>query len=199
MLSHRARGESGARASDLRQLDRKGHLVSATPSWSEPTLPPLTASLVSEPPISSSPGEPISPSPAEPAVPVIPFAAPSPAPAPAPEPAAPAVPAEPAPAPEPLVPAAAAFAPDEPDPTPGFLSDRHEPAPLPAITYRVLVRVEGGEQIEVAAHADGAAARDEATTLMRYLRDGRGDWPFVGGRFVRPDRIVSVDVEETRF
>ena len=59
------------------------------------------------------------------------------------------------------------------------------------------MRLTTGELIEVAAHEDEAAARAEATALMRYLRDGRGDWPFLAGRFVRPETIVSIDVDAT--
>lgn len=131
--------------------------MSANPTWSDSALPPLTPTLVTEPPVSPAP--PLSPDPA----PV------APAPAPAPE-LAPAAHLEPAP---PAV----------------------EPPVAAPARHRILVRLDSGEQIEVAAHADAAAARAEATTLMRYLRDGRGDWPFVGDRFVRPERIVSVDVE----
>jgi hypothetical protein len=69
------------------------------------------------------------------------------------------------------------------------------PAPISLTTYRVFLRLDTGDQLEVASHTDETSARAEATALMRYLRDGRGDWPFVGGRFVRPERIVSVDVE----
>jgi len=68
-------------------------------------------------------------------------------------------------------------------------------AAAPQSLHRVSVRLTTGELIEVAAHTDEAAARHEATALMRYLRDGRGDWPFLAGRFVRPETIVSIDVE----
>ena len=67
-------------------------------------------------------------------------------------------------------------------------------APQPAL-HRVRVRLTTGDAIEVATHEDEAAARSEATALMRYLRDGRGDWPFLAGRFVRPETIVSIDLD----
>jgi hypothetical protein len=70
-------------------------------------------------------------------------------------------------------------------------------APIALPLHRVGVRLTTGELIEVAAHEDEAAARAEATALMRYLRDGRGDWPFLAGRFVRPETIVSIDVDAT--
>jgi hypothetical protein len=61
-------------------------------------------------------------------------------------------------------------------------------------TVRVLARLSNGERIEVGAHDDESAAKAEATALMRFLREAGGDWPFLNGRFVRPDAIVSVDI-----
>src|SRR4029453_7413379 len=67
------------------------------------------------------------------------------------------------------------------------------PAAVPL--HRVGVRLTTGELIDVAAHEDEGAARAEAPALMRSPRDGRGDWPFLAGRFVRPETIVSIDVD----
>ena len=71
--------------------------------------------------------------------------------------------------------------------------------PLPPVTaqtttVRVLARLSNGERIEVGVHDDEAGAKAEATALMRFLRETGGDWPFLSGRFVRPDAIVSVDI-----
>jgi hypothetical protein len=63
-----------------------------------------------------------------------------------------------------------------------------------AVTFRVFARLSNGERIEVGTHGDEAAAKAEATALMRFLRESGGDWPFLDGRFVRPEAIVSVDV-----
>jgi len=73
-------------------------------------------------------------------------------------------------------------------------------APLAAArtAYVVFARLESGDRVEVASHGDEASARNEATALMRYLRDGRGDWPYLAGRFVRPEAIVSIDVDAVR-
>lgn len=68
------------------------------------------------------------------------------------------------------------------------------PPPAPVRLVRVNVRLSTGARVEVAAHEDELGARREATALMRYLRDGRGDWPFIGGAFIRPETIVSIDV-----
>jgi hypothetical protein len=91
---------------------------------------------------------------------------------------------------EPLL---APVAEDPPAPAP-------EPLPPAAVSrevYRILLALDTGDRLEVTTHDDEASARAEATDLMRYLRDGRGDWPFVAGRFVRPERIVSIDVERS--
>ena len=40
-----------------------------------------------------------------------------------------------------------------------------------------------------------SAARIHAETLVRGLANGLDNWPYFGGRFVRPDSIVSVDVD----
>lgn len=69
------------------------------------------------------------------------------------------------------------------------------PPPAPVVLVRVFVRLSGGERVEVAAHEDELGARREATALMRYLRDGRGDWPYIAGRFIRPESILSIDVQ----
>jgi hypothetical protein len=103
-----------------------------------------------------------------------------------------APPVTPAPEPEPvtLLPTPATEPP--PAPAPAAFAP---PAAVPL--HRVGVRLTTGEQIDVATHEDEAAARAEATALMRYLRDGQGDWPFLAGRFVRPETIVSIDVDAT--
>ena len=68
-------------------------------------------------------------------------------------------------------------------------------APIqPAVTFRVFARLSNGERIEIGTHGEETAAKAEATALMRYLRETGSDWPFLDGRFVRPEAIVSVDV-----
>jgi hypothetical protein len=119
----------------------------------------------------------------------------------APEPvaAAPVTPPAPPPAADPAAPAAApavAAAPEPPAPA---------PAPAPAATpqparagvgARVLVRLENGERIEVGAFDGFEAAKERARGLMAELQQST-DWPFLSGRFVRPEAIVSIDVDLT--
>jgi hypothetical protein len=66
-----------------------------------------------------------------------------------------------------------------------------------AVTFRVFARLSNGERIEIGTHGDETAAKAEATALMRFLRETGSDWPFLDGRFVRPEAIVSVDVSGT--
>jgi outer membrane biosynthesis protein TonB len=130
---------------------------------------------------------------------------------PAPEPvAAPAAPAPPEPvaAPEPVAPAppaAVAPAAEAPAPAP---APTPEPAPAPpqapeqqtapraGVGARVLVRLENGERIDVGSFEGFEAAKERARSLMAELQQS-AEWPFLSGRFVRPEAIVSIDVDLT--
>jgi hypothetical protein len=134
------------------------------------------------------------------------------------EPAAeplPEVPPEPEPAPEPILTAEPAEAAEhEPDPEPQPVAADPEPAPLRiappqpvqtatqstepgVITFRVVIRLSNNDRVEAAVVGDPIAAKAQAKALIRYIagKDGT-DWPYVGGRFLKPDAIVSVDLVE---
>ncbi len=64
-----------------------------------------------------------------------------------------------------------------------------------AVEFRVSIRFLGNECVEIASHADAVEAKSAAQALVAQLSQGGGDWPFVGGRFVRPDAVLSVDVD----
>jgi hypothetical protein len=99
---------------------------------------------------------------------------------------------------EPAVNGAPAFleTPVEPEPTPF-------PAPLPAPTVppaaearRLVVRLLGGEELELGVFDDRDDAVEAAQELAsRFARaEADGEWPEVDGRFLRPGAIASVDV-----
>jgi len=122
--------------------------------------------------------------------------------APAPEPvvAAPAPPPAPVaePAPEPVAQAAA----PAPAPAPTAAA---APAPPPVqaatradVGARVFVRLENGERIEVGDFDGFEAAKKRARGLMDELGQG-AEWPFLSGRYVRPEAIVSIDIDLTSF
>jgi Type II secretion system (T2SS), protein E, N-terminal domain len=115
-----------------------------------------------------------------------------------PEPEAP-----PAPAPIERAPLQVAPAP-MPEPAPLRVAPKLEPAPAPepespvgTATVRVVIRLSNNDRVDAAAVGDPRAAKAQAQALIRYIagKDG-SDWPFVGGRFLRPDAIVSVDLVE---
>jgi hypothetical protein len=124
-------------------------------------------------------------------------------PEPAPEPpAAPAAPAllepapveaapEPAPEPAPAPPPLRIAPPPQPAPAPSY----EPPAAAASATIRVVIRLSNNDRVEAAVVGDPSAARAQATALIRYIagKDG-SDWPYIGGRYLRPDAIVSVDL-----
>jgi hypothetical protein len=85
----------------------------------------------------------------------------------------------------------------EPEPVATSYDLPESPEPVQAVAgaHRVVVRLSNGERVEVARAEDRAEAERHARTFIRGLA-GRelSDWPSVGGRFLRPDAIVSVDV-----
>jgi hypothetical protein len=63
-------------------------------------------------------------------------------------------------------------------------------------TRRLVVRLLGGEELELGAYSD----RDEAVAAARELMqrfsaaETSGEWPDVDGRFIRPGAVASIDV-----
>lgn len=101
-----------------------------------------------------------------------------------PEPAA-----EPAPEPAPAA---------EPEPAP-----QPEPAPVPPAAVRqatgqrvkVFVRLTSGERVDAGTFDGLEQAKERGAEIARTLASESPEWPFVAGRFLRPDTIVSLDVE----
>jgi hypothetical protein len=101
-------------------------------------------------------------------------------------------------APPPAEPAAPQPAPAAPERTPAAAPAREpqlQPAPVAGVAHRLSVRLTNGERVEMGAFDDLEAAKAAAKALMAQVAaaDG-GDWPFVSGRFLKPDTIVSVDI-----
>jgi hypothetical protein len=72
-----------------------------------------------------------------------------------------------------------------------------QPAAFRSDLRRVVVRMQGGEEIE----AGKAIGREAAVVIARELiaaiesSTDNGDWPELGDRFLRPGAIVSIDVQ----
>jgi type II secretion system (T2SS) protein E len=78
-----------------------------------------------------------------------------------------------------------------------FEDDTPPPAAASGAAYRVSIRLTSGERMTVAECADLGEAKGYAKALTKQLgATDSDDWPFVNGRFLKPDTIVSVDVEE---
>jgi hypothetical protein len=85
----------------------------------------------------------------------------------------------------------------EPDRSQPVLVADEPPRARAKNAVQVVVLLSNGERIQVASAPDAAGALAEAQALIRSLDDRQpGRWPYSGGRFLRPDAIVSVDVVE---
>jgi Type II secretion system (T2SS), protein E, N-terminal domain len=107
-------------------------------------------------------------------------------------------PAVPQPVPVATEPVAPQGAPDSNGRVPeDFEDDTPPPAPASEGAFRVSIRLTSGEKLTVADCADIGEAKGYAKALTKQLgATDSDDWPFVNGRFLKPDTIVSVDVEE---
>ena len=61
---------------------------------------------------------------------------------------------------------------------------------------RLVVRLAGGDELEVATYSVRAEAAAQAKELVACLSaaEAAGEWPEIDGRHLRPASIVSVDV-----
>lgn len=97
-----------------------------------------------------------------------------------------------APAPEPTAEPEPEVVP-EPEPTPA--------PPPPAATQpsgqrvKVYVRLASGERVDAGSFGSLDQAKERGAEIARTLAADAPEWPFVAGRFLRPDTIVSLDVE----
>jgi hypothetical protein len=78
-----------------------------------------------------------------------------------------------------------------------FEDDTPPPAAAPGAAFRVSIRFTSGERMIVAECEDIGEAKGYAKALTKQLGATDGDdWPFVNGRFLKPETIISVDVEQ---
>jgi hypothetical protein len=63
--------------------------------------------------------------------------------------------------------------------------------------WRLSIRLTNGEHVEGGDFPDEDGVKQEARTIMAQIAGAdSGEWPFVNGRFLKPDTIVSVDIAE---
>ena len=96
-------------------------------------------------------------------------------------------PAQPAPAPAHEAPASAG----PPSPQPPPARDGSGPA------CRVVLRLRDGDRVDVGEFENEFRAEEEARSIVRRLAvASASDWPLFGNRFVRPEAVVSIDLEQ---
>ena len=81
----------------------------------------------------------------------------------------------------------------EPEPAP-------EPPPPAAAQptgrrVKVFVRLASGERVDAGSFGSLDQAKERGAEIARTLAADAPEWPFVADRFLRPDTIVSLDVE----
>jgi hypothetical protein len=166
----------------------------------EAAEPVLEPAMESEPALEPEPEVALEPA-LEPEPQVALEPAPEPEPEPAPEPVFEA-PAEPEPLVAPL--ATEPAAPQTVQQSNGQVPEHFEDEPPPPSAgppaggagFRVSIRLTSGERMTVAECEDVGEAKGYAKALTKQLgATDSEDWPFVNGRFLKPDTIVSVDVE----
>jgi hypothetical protein len=64
----------------------------------------------------------------------------------------------------------------------------------PSELRRVVIRLVGGEVVQLGTAPNRQSALVLARTFIAELEEPQGEWPVVGDRLLRPDSIVSVDV-----
>ncbi|HYZ77625.1 MAG TPA: hypothetical protein VE596_09645 [Gaiellaceae bacterium] len=60
---------------------------------------------------------------------------------------------------------------------------------------KVFVRLTSGERVDAGTFDGLERAKERGAEIARTLAGDAPEWPFVAGRFLRPDTIVSLDVE----
>jgi hypothetical protein len=85
------------------------------------------------------------------------------------------------------------------EPAPAEVTPAEPAAPVTnGAGFTVSVRLTSGERLTVADCADIGEAKGYAKALTKQLgTTDPDDWPFVNGRFLKPDTILSVDVEQS--
>ena len=60
--------------------------------------------------------------------------------------------------------------------------------------FAVVVRLTDGDAVQLGVYTGEDVARRRAEELVAALGAGGPQWPYIAGRYVRPDAVVSVDV-----
>jgi hypothetical protein len=64
----------------------------------------------------------------------------------------------------------------------------------PSELRRVVVRLVGGQLLQVGTAPNRESAMTLARNVIREIRQPSGEWPLVNDRHLDPDAVVSIDV-----
>ena len=63
--------------------------------------------------------------------------------------------------------------------------------------FELVMRLLDGDRMSIGFFATAEAAQEKAAEVFKQFAETKeGSWPYIGGRFLRPDTIVSIDVEQ---
>jgi Type II secretion system (T2SS), protein E, N-terminal domain len=64
--------------------------------------------------------------------------------------------------------------------------------------FELVLRLADGDRIQIGSFGSIEKAQERAGEVVKQFADIKegGGWPFIGGRFLRPETIVSIDVEQ---
>lgn len=65
------------------------------------------------------------------------------------------------------------------------------------VEFCVVLRFAGQETIEIGPFADAAEAKASGQAIASELATAGEEWPYLGGRFVRPEAVLFVDITAT--
>ncbi|MGZ4412271.1 MAG: GspE/PulE/PilB domain-containing protein [Gaiellaceae bacterium] len=85
----------------------------------------------------------------------------------------------------------------EPEPEPAVEAVPTADVPVTGISFEVLLRMSEGERLVIDSLPTSEQAQARAQEVIMQIGSSEpGKWPFIAGRFLRPDTILSVDIEQ---
>ena len=62
--------------------------------------------------------------------------------------------------------------------------------------YELVLRLSDGDRVPIGTFPGLEEAQVQAGEVVKQFSDVKdGSWPFIGGRYLRPETIVSIDIE----
>ncbi len=93
---------------------------------------------------------------------------------------------------------AAGFTDASPEPAGSQAAGEEEPgAKTGTSEYELVLRLVDGDRISIGTHDSIEEAQQQAGEVAKQFAETKdGGWPFIAGRFLRPETIVSIDIEQ---